>query len=166
MESNLLREQHKSELSRPDLNTKRSKVGYFNGELLKPFEESSQRKGLLGSCDFENFYPLWFHYENERNITLWSLGVSLSDRDNYQIWINPFTLIEKHRARRIDSTNPLSSPQALSHTPNGRELTAEAGEYYALLKALFERSLPHLHALSVAQQSVIPELAGKDIFVN
>ncbi|MCI5065028.1 hypothetical protein MRY87_04820 [bacterium] len=136
----------------------------INGSLLKPFEESAQSRGLLGDYHTYQFYPLWFHYENERNITLWKQGYSLENLDNCDIWVNPIALLEKVRRRRDGKENPLLNPSHLF--PEGAEPSPsadEAGtEYYELLRVLLEKAIPHLHALSCVSAEVLEtELSGE-----
>ncbi|MCB0319426.1 MAG: hypothetical protein KDD60_00790 [Bdellovibrionales bacterium] len=139
---------------------------FFLGELLKPFEERSIQKGLLGAATFQDYYPLWFHYENALNVALWKIGASISERDSFTAWVNPQRLVHRqlHEGSNIES--PFASPQVLLGGEQSQGLTSEGKCYYQLLSTLLERSLPHLHALSIAQHEAFPELVKRPLLVQ
>ncbi|MCB0328161.1 MAG: hypothetical protein KDD70_00820 [Bdellovibrionales bacterium] len=120
----------------------------IDGAILKSFEESVRSKGLLGDYESGNFYPLWFHYEQERNIQIWRNGYSLSDLSDATVWVDPLALLNKVMQRKQAGVNPLTAPGYFDSGPSDTD-DGESNRYFSALGVLLEKALPHLHALSV-----------------
>lgn len=82
--------------------------------MLKAMEQELLRRGLLSAnrSAGQNCSPLWFLAETERNVFLWRRGYSLHDEGQFEFWVQPEKLIEKHvhQLERRDSCNPFVNP--------------------------------------------------------
>ncbi len=118
-------------------------------EALKLTEEQLRRRALIAHSSSEDFYPLWFLAETERNVFLWQHHFSLSDMSLFHFSIDIDALIEK-RMRHISSGNSFNSlddgfDQASSTQGwrNNRER-----DYLRSLQQTLQPLMPHLSALS------------------
>lgn len=109
---------------------------------LKTLEYQLQDRGYL-TTPTHPISPVWFTAETERNLFLWRIGCSLTQKDEFEFWVDIDRLIEK----RLDQ---LTSPGA-SHNKGQSEVPTdkEAAYLYGFTKAL-PKLRTHAHALSHA----------------
>lgn len=131
-------------------------------EVLKSIECELQRKGHLPPPTSHSFNPLWFLAETERNVFLWRSGLSLSQKDELEVWIEVKELIEK-RLAVLDAgkgdDNPFVNPLWESSLTDPGVTDGER-RYLNTLKELLEPIHRHAHALSVVG-SLLQERVGK-----
>jgi len=119
-------------------------------QVLKTVELQFQAKGLLAGFDPENFHPIWFLAETERNVFLWRNGFSLANHDEFEFWLKPRELIEKRLTQLERSTldNPFLNPSWGSSLGEPAPREAERG-YLSSFLALIDKVEAHAYALSL-----------------
>ncbi|MFM1848004.1 MAG: hypothetical protein RL417_1478 [Pseudomonadota bacterium] len=131
-------------------------------QVLKTVEIQLQNKGLLSGFDPENFHPVWFLAETERNVFLWRNGFSLADHDDFEFWLRPRELIEKRlgQLERSGIENPFLNPgwggSLGEPAPRGAER-----EYLGSFLALIAKIEAHAHALSLVASLLRREGGGE-----
>lgn len=130
-------------------------------QVLKTVELQLQNKGILAGFDPENFHPVWFLAETERNVFLWRNGFSLANHDEFEFWINPRKLIEKRLSHieRTSQENPFSNPSWGSALGDPSPKGAER-EYLCSFLSLVDQIEAHTHALSLVA-SLLRREAGE-----
>jgi hypothetical protein len=131
--------------------------------VLKSLEQELHRRRRLqtlahnGQCS-----PLWFIAETERNVFLWRRGYSLHDEANFEFWVRPEQLVEKHLRlmNRQDGLNPFINPMwGMTETTSG-DLQPQIDYLDELLDQL-SMVAAHASALSHASTRVLMELRGE-----
>ena len=124
-------------------------------QVLKTVEIQLQKRELLAGFEPEQFHPVWFLAETERNVFLWRNGFSLADHDDFEFWLRPRELIEKRLAQieRNAAANPFSTPLWGSELGEAVPRRAER-EYLGSFLALLEKVEAHAHALSLVASLV------------
>jgi hypothetical protein len=119
-------------------------------DLLQPLEKELSTRKMLRALP-NTLHPIWFFAETERNIYLWRRGLSLSQAELFEFWIDIAKLIDKRRdqLKRYNSENPFLNPlwgMEQEHADSAIFETAYLEDLEAALKVLG----PHAHALSYA----------------
>jgi hypothetical protein len=151
--------------------------------LLKKFETELLQKGILHQG---SFFPLWFHAENEINVSLWRNGFSLLDKKNLRFWIDVPRLIKSRFKKLRNSLNysPLDNPNwyligdfSLINTKKDCSNSLKLNEvqdnhdeilYLEELEQVYKTALPHLYSFSLIEVLVdnnkeIEQLNDNDI---
>lgn len=128
-------------------------------DVVRSLENSLKIKGLVeSSFKTETFYPLWFLVETERNIFLWRNGLSLSNQDDFEFWVDLPKIVEK-RLKQIDRfspENPFLSPLWGSASAQPK-VSDEEKQYFKELIEVTTRMQEHLHALSQVGSILLQE---------
>ena len=132
-------------------------------DVIQSLESSLREKGLLPQPQQQNFFPLWFLVETERNIFLWRNGFSLIQQDEFEFWIDLPGLVEK-RLQQLDgfqSDNPFLNPLWDSHQGDSAS-TKDEREYLEAFIELTKTMEGHLHALSRVGSTVMQECVDEE----
>ncbi len=128
-------------------------------DVVRSLENSLKIKGLVeSSFRTENFYPLWFLVETERNIFLWRNGLSLSNQNDFEFWVDLPKIVEK-RLKQLDhlsSENPFLTPLWGSASAQPK-VSNEEKLYFEELIEVTTRMQEHLHALSQVGSILLQE---------
>ena len=119
-------------------------------QVLKTVEVQLQNRGLLAGFDPDNFHPVWFLAETERNVFLWRNGLSVAQCDEFEFWLDPRALIEKRlrQLERVSGDNPFVNPGWGSEVGEPAPRSAER-DYLASFLSLLGAIDAHAHALSL-----------------
>ncbi len=113
------------------------------GDLLRALEDQLQSKGLLPPFTGQ-FHPLWFLAETERNTFLWRRGLSLTQLEDFEFWIDVPLLISKR----------LEQLCAKEDEPP----TSEEHRYLQMLQEFLAQTSGHIHALSQVGSKIREEI--------
>ena len=131
-------------------------------DALKPLEQELSKRGLTGGCG-KHSHPLWFLAETERNVFLWRNGLSLSDQDKFEFWIDIPALIER---RKGQVERGLDDPGFGNPFLGGMEIGAleQAGEmqYLEVIHEQLTRIYVQAFELSLITRMVHKELRSED----
>lgn len=128
-------------------------------DVLKLMELHLQQRGLIPESVGSAFRYLWFLAETERNIFLWRNGLSISDAENFEFWVNVPALIHK-RVRQLelaDMENPFTNP-LWGESSSGEQATGRERQYLDIFLEIYERSAKHAHAISSMTRMISREL--------
>ena len=141
-------------------------------DILKVLEVELLRRSILPPRGDNTSHPLWFIAETERNVFLWRSGLSISQQDEFDFWVDLPAIISK-RLKQLecqDSNNPFINPFWGISCEDGRlSIEAETAnqsthkeetEYLSTLLGVLSEILPHAHALSHVGSLLAAELAG------
>ena len=122
-------------------------------DTLKTLERELQKRWSSASNEF---YPLWFHAENERNVYLWRRSLSLSDAERFDFWVDVPALITKRETSLAnpDLRNPFTNPRWDSDAPSDTGSLLEK-RYLSDVAGAVQSIVRHAHALSVAGRMLI-----------
>lgn len=148
----------RSSLSKIEQPTARLPQGAVLADSLRTLETQLARRGFLQQQAADNFNPLWYLVETERNVFLWKRGCSVLQQDEFEFWVDLDALIEK-RLRQLDLlggenpfVNPLWGISSFDHSTKERER-----EYLMSFKAALHKIELHLHALSCVSSLLLKE---------
>jgi hypothetical protein len=131
--------------------------------VLKSLEQELHRRRRLQSVTHNGHCsPLWFIAETERNVFLWRHGYSLHDEANFEFWVRPEQLVEKHLrlVNRQNGLNPFVNPMwGMAESSTG-DFQPQIDYLDELLDQL-SMVAAHASALSHASTRVLMELRGE-----
>lgn len=129
---------------------------------LKTLETEMQKHGWLRPPRTNDYTPIWFLVETERNIFLWRNGRSVIEQDEYEFWIDIEALVLK-RIRQLETSdlnNPFTNPfwsEMDPSSPNNEDIqdlaqkasSLEAQYLMSFLESL-KKLIPHVSAFCQA----------------
>lgn len=133
---------------------------------IKTLESEAERRGLIARERGDNFTPLWFIAETERNIFLWRRGCSLIQEDEFEFWVDIEGLIAK-RLKQLESTdseNPFTNP-LWGYASFDEGIRAREKRYLSSLRGVVSALETHIHALSIIGSELSKESRGSREFV-
>lgn len=118
-------------------------------EVLKTIESQLLNRGILKAPPGVASAPLWFLAETERNIFLWRNGLSLTQEDDFEFWIDLPKLFEKRltQLQSYDAENPFMNP-LWGNSVQDREHAAKEADYLLYFRDIMMKAESHAHALS------------------
>lgn len=133
-------------------------------DILKTMEQQFQRRGFLPDPKKQHFHPLWFIAVNECNHYLWRHGYSLSQKNQFEFWIDIKALAKKRR-QQLDLLKEgfsFSNPTWGLEVPSEENIQLEQTylQKFLLVTGKIEK---HVQALSQAGLLLEQELTSEGI---
>lgn len=126
-------------------------------DIIRTAEIRMQQRGMLPGGQNLSHNPFWFLVETEKNVYLWRSGCSLTEKDNFDFWVDIESLISKRleQLERNNSNNPFSS--GLDEFGDSENPSNAESEYLLALRDAIGPILNHLSALSEVQREILLE---------